>query len=349
MLLDLTDSTGIMLGQFMKASEREETGARLLNVAVSRARDHTVLVASFDYLRSKARKEGFTCQLLRHFKTHGQPLDAEKLLALGPEDWTAGLHHLHVGQVSVPADGAGVFTEGTFYPAFAQDLVAVRESLVIFSPFLTERGSSRWVEHLRAAIARGVAVRVVTRPPGDHGDILEVGLDDTISALRQVGVVVDLRAWMHEKIAVVDGEVLWHGSLNILSQRDTSESMLRIPSRSACEQVTRFVSTPFGGKDSTGKWGETENPACPSCGAPTIWKDGRFGIYFECEKECGGKMNARDARRQLPSGVTHGARQRAGQTCPAPGCRGTLRQRKGRRGTFLGCSDYPKCGHTEDA
>jgi hypothetical protein len=79
-------------------------------------------------------------------------------------------------------------------------------------------------------------VCVITLPPEEpRGDRL-------IAALRDLGATVDARAQMHEKIAILDGHILWHGSLNILSHRDTHESMLRIDSPTACQQIGRFVS-----------------------------------------------------------------------------------------------------------
>ena len=59
MVLDLTDSLGARLGRFLQASRIEEDGARLLNVAASRARHHVVLVGNFEYLRAKAPGDGY--------------------------------------------------------------------------------------------------------------------------------------------------------------------------------------------------------------------------------------------------------------------------------------------------
>jgi hypothetical protein len=129
-----------------------------------------------------------------------------------------------------PEGAAGAFTEGTFYPAFQQDLARAHESVVIFSPFATGPGTGRWVDPLRAALARGVRVRILTRPPEEPGGGTTDEVGGLVSGLRDLGVTVDLRARMHEKIAILDGRILW---LNILSHRDTHESMLRIESPAA--------------------------------------------------------------------------------------------------------------------
>jgi ssDNA-binding Zn-finger/Zn-ribbon topoisomerase 1 len=362
MVLDLTDSLGAPLGYFLKATRLEEDGARLLNVAASRAKHHVVLVGNFEYLRSKAPDDGFIRRLVEHFEEHGQRLDVDGLLPLAEREWVDGLHHILPGTFDLPDGAAGAFTEGTFYPAFRTDLNRARDSIVIFSPFATAKGTGRWVDLLRTAIARGVRVRILTRPPDDVGGGTTEEVSELVRGLRALGVAVDLRARMHEKIAMFDARILWHGSLNILSHRDTHESMLRIESRAACEQVGRFVTTPGGRGEEAPRPDAPENPKCPKCGGETVWNDGRFGIWFECENSnCDGKLDARRRSGQSKAGMegertrakrnrqtNYGARAHTGRPCPKPGCSGQLTERNGRFGRFLGCSRYPRCRYTEN-
>jgi ssDNA-binding Zn-finger/Zn-ribbon topoisomerase 1 len=363
MLLDLTDSIGARLGRFLQATRIEEDGARLLNVAASRARHHVVLLGNFEYLRAKAPGNGFVRRLVDHFEEHGEALDLNTLLPLAERDWVDGLHRVLPASFDFPDSAAGAFTEGTFYPAFLKDLGRAHESIVIFSPFATGPGTGRWVDPLRAALARGVRVRILTRPPQEFGGGGTDEVGELVRALRDLGVAVDLRARMHEKIAILDGRVLWHGSLNVLSHRDTHESMLRIDSPAACRQLARFVSTPVGRRDEAPLLEAPENPPCPTCSGPTVWIDGRYGIYFACEDpNCDGKVDprrrsggqqgentgrrhpgARGDRRRAGSSVTT-----AGRPCPQAGCGGRLVERNGRFGRFLGCSKFPRCRYTEN-
>ncbi len=354
MVLDLTDSLGARLGRFLKASRIEEDGARLLNVAVSRARHHVVLVGNFEYLRAKAPGNAIVRRLIDNFEARGEALDLNTLLPLAERDWVDGLHRVMPPSFDFPEGAAGAFTEGTFYPAFQQDLARARESVVIFSPFATSPGTSRWVDPLRAALARSVRVRILTRPPEEPGGGTTDEVGELVSGLRDLGVTVDLRARMHEKIAILDGHILWHGSLNILSHRDTHESILRIESAAACEALGRFVSTPTGRKDIQPDLHAPENPACPNCGGHTAWNSGRYGIWFQCAKpDCNGKVDPR-CRGQQTTRPQHGSRvdRNAGEgingrKCPRPGCSGRLVERSGKQGRFLGCTRYPRCRHTE--
>jgi phosphatidylserine/phosphatidylglycerophosphate/cardiolipin synthase-like enzyme len=57
---------------------------------------------------------------------------------------------------------------------------------------------------------------------------------------------------MHEKIIVIDEQVLYHGSLNALSQNDTTESMLRILNHRIVQEVSEYIKSErsYAGKQS---------------------------------------------------------------------------------------------------
>lgn len=345
-VLDLPDSPGHRLGVFMRGRSIEDDGARLLNVAVSRARDHLLVVGNFDFLRDKAPAGAVVTDLLEHLEKKGTAIDPTDLLPLGHDDWIDGLEHGPSTDMAIDPGSAGIFDDATFYPAFRRDLRRAQRQIVIFSPFLTERGAGRWADELRAAAARDADVRIVTKPPeGGRGDTTEL-----IDRLRAMGVHVDLRARMHEKIAVIDGEVLWHGSLNILSHRATSESMLRFEATEACEQLAVYV-TSLSSTQGSLELGRSENPDCPECGRPMIWNNGRYGVWFECS--CGKKLQPYEVERRRTRAADDGETEagpgdRIGAPCPKTGCSGDLEQRSGRYGPFLGCSRYPDCEYTEN-
>jgi len=115
---------------------------------------------------------------------------------------------------------------------------------------------------------------------------------------------------MHEKVALIDEETVWHGSLNILSHRDTTESMFRISSSAFWGQLTRYANIwPESQADPSLR----ENPACPDCGSPTRWKHkGQYGPYFKCLGHgCGGTHNMQKMYRHFRN--MHGFEERAGK------------------------------------
>lgn len=258
-----------------------------------------------------------------------------------------GLHHVLRTSFELPKSAAGAFTEGTFYPAFLRDLARARESVVIFSPFATSAGTSRWVNPVRAALARGVRVRILTRPPGEPGGGTTDEVGELVRVLRDLGIAVDLRARMHEKIAILDSRILWHGSLNILSHRDTHESMLRIVSPAACSQFAWLVSTPAGRRDDAPALDARENPECPKCSGPTVWNNGRYGTYFECEDpDCDGKRDARRGQHNRTEGGRAQPRRARPRAVRArrPAAAAASSSAKGATGAFWAARTIPGAG-----
>jgi len=73
---------------------------------------------------------------------------------------------------------------------------------------------------------RGIEVTVNTRCPDEHdGEYIGQAIDG-IRAMQELDVTVFYAVRHHRKLAVID-EVLREGSLNILSQNDSCEEMLR--------------------------------------------------------------------------------------------------------------------------
>ena len=158
---------------------------------------------------------------------------------------------------------------------------------------------------------------------------------------------------MHEKMAFVDGEILWHGSLNIFSHRATTESMLRLADSHFCADMAKMV-TGRREEEAVQAMSESDNPRCTSCGFPTVRLAGRNGPRFKCVSGCrdtpvppSGPRAA--ARPWAPRGRTPEQDQlEVGSSCPRDRCQGELVERNGRHGPFLGCSEYPDCEFTRD-
>jgi hypothetical protein len=87
---------------------------------------------------------------------------------------------------------------------------------------------------------RGIKVTVDTRQPEEHSYEYCLQSIDTIARLQNIGVSVLYTGRLHRKIAIIDN-VLWDGSLNILSYNDSSEIMRRIESAYLSAEMIRFV------------------------------------------------------------------------------------------------------------
>lgn len=127
--------------------------------------------------------------------------------------------------------------EHEFLDLFRADLAASTQSVKLLSPFVSINRSSDYYAVLTALSVRSVPVKVYVRPRQGQPELLRSNYGDAIRNLESRGVEVFCRSGMHEKVAAVDGRILWHGSLNILSHNDSRESMLRFESADLVQEI----------------------------------------------------------------------------------------------------------------
>lgn len=135
-----------------------------------------------------------------------------------------------------------LYSEQCFYGAFVKDIKKAQSTVVIESPYLTERRALQFAKIFQKLGSKGVKVRVNTRNPRHHDKLLEIQAWKSMRILRDNGVKVyffnDMR---HRKLAIIDNTVLWEGSLNILSQVSSKEIMRRTVSEQLARQMATFT------------------------------------------------------------------------------------------------------------
>jgi len=121
-----------------------------------------------------------------------------------------------------------VFDDTNFYRAFGSDLAKAQALVIMHSPYLAVNRIELIRNWLVGCVRRRVRVCAFLRTPksSEQSDVEEMA-----SQLLSMGVHVTFRPWVHEKLAVIDEQILWEGSLNILNQSKSSERMNRWSSR----------------------------------------------------------------------------------------------------------------------
>lgn len=134
-----------------------------------------------------------------------------------------------------------LFDNNSFYKAFEHDLRRAKQSVIIESPFITSRRMEQLLPVLIKLRRKGVRVAVNTRNPEEHNEEYAIQAEDAVAAMQNIGVKVLYTVKHHRKLAIIDSEILWEGSLNILSQGDSCEIMRRTVSSSLAWQMICFT------------------------------------------------------------------------------------------------------------
>lgn len=139
------------------------------------------------------------------------------------------------------AASSRLFDNETFDWAFLKDIHSCRSTLLIESPFIRLNRVLDLLPTFEKLRRKGVRVIVNTKPPEEHDFEYEQQAMEAISILQSLDVEVLFTIKHHRKIAIIDREIFWEGSLNILSYYDSCEIMRRTVSATEAEFLIKFI------------------------------------------------------------------------------------------------------------
>lgn len=135
-----------------------------------------------------------------------------------------------------------LLNEETFYLAFLKDLKNCSSELIIECPFITNRRLNHLLPVLEKLKVRKVRVVINTRDPHELDDSYRrEEAHRALAKLQRLGIQILYTGGHHRKLVIIDRKILYEGSLNVLSQNDSSEIMRRIESTQLAWQMVRFV------------------------------------------------------------------------------------------------------------
>lgn len=137
--------------------------------------------------------------------------------------------------------GSKLLNNDTFYKAFTSDLRFAKNYVYIESPFITAKRIDILMPALRKLRQKGVRITVNTRNPIEHDRNYGQEAAVAVHEMQELGMTVLYTVRLHRKLAIIDGEILYEGSLNILSQFDSCEVMRRTVSQQLAGEMLHFV------------------------------------------------------------------------------------------------------------
>ena len=133
-----------------------------------------------------------------------------------------------------------LYDQNTFYDAFLKDLRKAKSLVIIESPFITKKRMQQLLPTLRKLRDEGIRIIVNTKPFNEHDVIYREQAIWAVGVMQDIGIDVLMTSGHHRKLAIID-DILWEGSLNILSQNDSCEIMRRIKSKNITNEMIKYT------------------------------------------------------------------------------------------------------------
>ena len=265
---------------FMPDDQLDENLDNMFNVAITRAKFKLFIIGNFDYCKKHAKANSLArlldCLLVER---NIRPIDARRMFpSITFEKRTYAYIDESVGKKHL------ICTDGDFYEFFLSDLQSMKKRMVIYSAFMTENRVSILLPSFVDAINANKEIIVVTKALEEHGKSQAYAYQKIENELKSIGVTIIHKKGMHEKIVIVDDEICWQGSLNVLSNNGhTGEHMERYCDSLYVSDFEKVIDL-----DAIYQAVETKYELrCPACSNEMLIKEGADGgIYWECSN-CG--------------------------------------------------------------
>ncbi len=133
-----------------------------------------------------------------------------------------------------------------------KDIEEANSAVVVSSPRLNNQKVDRIIKMLGKRRELGVKVTIVTW----HPDAYKYGKDDVrmvlLERLRKAGFEIRLVEENCEHYAVIDNEIVWYGSVNLLSKEDAEDNLMRVCSKDIAAELLEMT---FGSETELEGWG----------------------------------------------------------------------------------------------
>lgn len=132
-----------------------------------------------------------------------------------------------------------------------KDIEEANSAVVVSSPRLNNQKVDRIIKMLGKRRELGVKVTIVTW----HSDAYKYGKDDVrmelLERLRKAGFEIRLVEENCEHYAVIDNEIVWYGSVNLLSKEDAEDNLMRVCSKDIAAELLEMT---FGSEVELQEW-----------------------------------------------------------------------------------------------
>lgn len=124
-----------------------------------------------------------------------------------------------------------IFDYENYLETYKKDLLQADKNIVISSPVISGAKVYELISLLRDKQVAGVEITIVTWEPDSYGFGDAAFWMQLHEEMRQAGFYVKTVEESCEHFAIVDQEIVWYGSMNLLSKSNAEDSMMRVQSK----------------------------------------------------------------------------------------------------------------------
>ena len=134
-------------------------------------------------------------------------------------------------------DDRFIYDSETYSEVFRGDIINAKAEVMISSPYVSTPGSERLIHNFSAMKSKDASISLITYPASHYSDDIKDRIENIHNRLNMAGIKVLFADYIPSRYAVIDKEILWYGSMNLVSNIKEDDDEMRIVSRSVAKAL----------------------------------------------------------------------------------------------------------------
>lgn len=130
-----------------------------------------------------------------------------------------------------------IYSHETYKERYEQDIINATKEIFISSPGMNKQKVMKMLKLLDKPQLAGVEAIVITLPSEEYVGKQKIVTEQLVESLKSSGVSVKTLKEMHEHFAVIDREIVWYGSMNLLSREREDDNLMRLHSKEIAQEL----------------------------------------------------------------------------------------------------------------
>jgi len=134
-----------------------------------------------------------------------------------------------------------IFDIDSYEKVYEKDLLEANKEIIISSPGLNHAKVDAFVKLIKHRQEDGVKLTVITLNPEGYPEEKIKDTKRLVEILKKCGIRIKLQEHMHEHFAIIDDEIVWYGSMNLLSRAKVDDNLMRVKSKDAARELLEMT------------------------------------------------------------------------------------------------------------
>jgi len=134
-----------------------------------------------------------------------------------------------------------IFDIASYEKVYAKNLLEANKEIIISSPGLNHAKVDAFVKLIKHRQEDGVKLTVITLNPEGYPEEKIKDTKRLVEILKNCGIRIKLQEHMHKRFAIIDDEIVWYGSMNLLSRAKVDDNLMRVKSKDVAQELLEMT------------------------------------------------------------------------------------------------------------